>query len=100
MFWREWLRPKPGGHYEAVPDAGGTDVLVMVICGVLALTVEGQSSQLEAGSAGHIPSGASYIVANPAPGGHDLRAGCTSRPPADALGTPVPALGRLAIYEC
>jgi glyoxylate utilization-related uncharacterized protein len=45
---------------------GGTDVLVMVTCGVLALTVEGQSSQLEAGSAGRIPSGASYIVANPA----------------------------------
>jgi glyoxylate utilization-related uncharacterized protein len=44
----------------------GTDVLVLVTGGVLALTVQGRSSQLEAGHAGSIPSGATYIVANPA----------------------------------
>lgn len=59
-----WLL-KPGGRYEAKPDPEGTDVLIMVVRGTLALTVQGEASQLKAGTAGHITSGASYELANP-----------------------------------
>lgn len=59
-----WLL-KPGSRYEAKPDPEGTDVLITVIRGALTLTVQGEASQLEAGTAGHITSGASYDLANP-----------------------------------
>jgi len=59
-----WLL-KPGSRYEAKPDPAGTDVLIMVTRGALALTVEDQASQLKPGTAGHITTGASYTLANP-----------------------------------
>lgn len=58
-----WLL-KPGSRYEAKPDPEGTDVLIMVNRGTLTLTVGGQASQLTAGTAGHITSGAGYLLAN------------------------------------
>jgi transcriptional regulator with XRE-family HTH domain len=59
-----WLL-KPSSRYGAKPDPEGTDVLIMVIRGTLTLTVQGEASQLKAGTAGHITSGASYDLANP-----------------------------------
>jgi len=60
-----WLL-KPGSRYEARPDPDGTDVLIMVTRGALAMTVDGETSQLTAGTAGHIVSGTGYALANPA----------------------------------
>lgn len=60
-----WLL-KPGSHYEAKPDPDGTDVLIMVSRGTLAMTVDGETSELAAGTAGHIISGTGYVLANPA----------------------------------
>jgi hypothetical protein len=40
-------------------------VLIMVTRGALAMTVDGQTSHLAAGTAGHIVSGAGYVLANP-----------------------------------
>jgi transcriptional regulator with XRE-family HTH domain len=57
---------KPGSRYQAEADPEGTDVLVIVTRGTLTMTVDGEGSQLTAGTAGHITSGASYILANPA----------------------------------
>jgi transcriptional regulator with XRE-family HTH domain len=59
-----WLL-KPGGRYQARPDPDGTDVLVMVIRGALAMTVDDETSHLAAGTAGHIVSGTGYVLANP-----------------------------------
>ena len=59
-----WLL-KPGSRYQAKPDPEGTDVLIMVNRGTLTMTVEGQPSQLKPGTAGHITSGAGYLLANP-----------------------------------
>jgi transcriptional regulator with XRE-family HTH domain len=59
----DWLL-KPGGRYQAKPDPEGTDVLIMVNRGTLTMTVEGQPSQLKPGTAGHITSGAGYLLAN------------------------------------
>jgi transcriptional regulator with XRE-family HTH domain len=56
---------KPGSRYQAEADPEGTDVLIMVTHGTLAMTVEGEGSQLTTGTAGHITSGASYALANP-----------------------------------
>jgi transcriptional regulator with XRE-family HTH domain len=56
---------KPGSSYQAKPDPEGTDVLVMVTRGTLALTVDGKVSQLKQGTAGHITSAAGYLLANP-----------------------------------
>jgi transcriptional regulator with XRE-family HTH domain len=61
-----WLL-KPGSRYEAEPDPDGTDVVIMVTRGALTLTVDEQASQLTADTAGHITSGASYVLANPGP---------------------------------
>jgi transcriptional regulator with XRE-family HTH domain len=58
-----WLL-KPGSSYQAKPDPEGTDVLITVTRGTLTMTVEGQSSQLTAGIAGHVTAGASYALAN------------------------------------
>jgi transcriptional regulator with XRE-family HTH domain len=57
---------KPGSHYQAQADPADTDVLIMVTRGTLAMTAQGQSSQLKAGTAGHITAGANYTLANPA----------------------------------
>jgi len=59
-----WLL-KPGSHYQARPDPDGTDVLIMITRGTLAITVDGQTSHLTAGTAGHIVSGTGYLLANP-----------------------------------
>jgi transcriptional regulator with XRE-family HTH domain len=59
-----WLL-KPGGRYQARPDPDGTDVLVLVIRGALAMTVDDETSHLAAGTAGHIVSGTGYVLANP-----------------------------------
>jgi transcriptional regulator with XRE-family HTH domain len=59
-----WLL-KPGSRYEARPDPDGTDVLILVIRGALAMTVDGETSRLAAGTAGHIVSGNGYVLANP-----------------------------------
>ena len=59
-----WLL-KPGSRYEAKPDPDGTDVLIMVTRGALAMTVDGETSHLAAGTAGHIVSGTGYSLANP-----------------------------------
>jgi hypothetical protein len=40
-------------------------VLILVTRGTLALTVDGQASELKAGTAGHIMSGTGYLLANP-----------------------------------
>jgi transcriptional regulator with XRE-family HTH domain len=56
---------KPGGRYQAEPDPDGTDIMLLVTRGTLTLTVEGEASQLSAGSAGHITSAAGYLLANP-----------------------------------
>lgn len=58
-----WLL-KPGSRYQAQPDPEGTDVLIMVTRGTLTMTVDGQPSQLKPGTAGHITSGAGYLLAN------------------------------------
>jgi len=58
-----WLL-KPGGRYQAKPDPEGTDVLIMVNRGTLTMTVDGQPSQLTPGTAGHITSGAGYLLTN------------------------------------
>jgi transcriptional regulator with XRE-family HTH domain len=58
-----WLL-KPGSRYQAQPDPEGTDVLIMVTRGTLTMTVDGQPSQLNPGTAGHITSGAGYLLAN------------------------------------
>jgi len=58
-----WLL-KPGSRYQAKPDPEGTDVLIMVNRGTLTMTVEGQPSQLKPGTAGHVTSGAGYLLAN------------------------------------
>lgn len=55
---------KPGGSYQAQPDPEGTDVLILVTRGTLTMTVEGELSELKAGTAGHITSDAGYILAN------------------------------------
>lgn len=55
---------KPGSRYQAQADPDGTDVLVMVTRGTLTMTVEGRSSQLKAGTAGHVTSGEGYLLAN------------------------------------
>jgi transcriptional regulator with XRE-family HTH domain len=60
-----WLL-KPGSRYEARPDPDGTDVLIMVTRGALAMTVAGETSHLAAGTVGHIVSGTGYVLANPA----------------------------------
>ena len=57
---------KPGSRYQAEADPEGTDVLVIVTRGTLTMTVDGEGSQLTAGTAGHITSGAGYTLANPA----------------------------------
>jgi transcriptional regulator with XRE-family HTH domain len=59
----QWLL-KPGTRYEAKPDPEGTDVLLVVTSGTLALTAEGQDSQMAAGTAGHITTDAGYTLAN------------------------------------
>jgi transcriptional regulator with XRE-family HTH domain len=59
----DWLL-KPGSRYQAQPDPEGTDVLIMVNRGTLTMTVEGKLSQLKPGTAGHITSGAGYLLAN------------------------------------
>ena len=59
-----WLL-KPGSRYGARPDPDGTDVLIMVTRGALAMTVDGQTNRLAAGTAGHIVSGTGYLLANP-----------------------------------
>lgn len=59
-----WLL-EPGSRYEAKPDPDGTDVLIMVTRGGLAMTVDGETSRLAAGTAGHIVSGTGYVLANP-----------------------------------
>ena len=56
---------KPGSSYRAQPDPEGTDVLVLVTRGTLTMTVEGEPSQLKAGTAGHITADAGYVLANP-----------------------------------
>lgn len=61
-----WLL-KPGSRYQAKPDPEGTDVLIMVTRGALTMTVDGETSQLEAGTAGHITSGGGYLLANSGP---------------------------------
>jgi transcriptional regulator with XRE-family HTH domain len=53
-----------GSHYQAQADPEGTDVLLLVTRGTLTLEVEGQASQLTAGTAGRITSGAGYSLAN------------------------------------
>jgi transcriptional regulator with XRE-family HTH domain len=58
-----WLL-KPGSRYQAQPDPEGTDVLIVVNRGTLTMTVEGAPSQLKPGTAGHITSGAGYLLAN------------------------------------
>jgi hypothetical protein len=68
-----WLL-KPGSQHEARPDPGGTPVLIMVTRGALAMTVDGQTSHLAAGTAGHIVSGTGYVLANPALGRGGTRA--------------------------
>lgn len=55
---------KPGSRYQAEADPEGTDVLVMVTHGTLTMTVKDEASQLKAATAGHIASGAGYILAN------------------------------------
>ena len=57
---------KPGSRYQAEPDPDGTDVLVLVTRGALAMTVDDETSSLGAGTAGHIVSGTGYVLANPA----------------------------------
>jgi len=59
-----WLL-KPGSRYQARPDPNGTDVLIMVTHGTLAMTVDGHTSHLAAGTAGLIVSGTGYVLANP-----------------------------------
>ena len=58
-----WLL-KPGSRYQGQPDPEGTDVLIMVTRGTLTMTVEDQPSQLKPGTAGHVTSGAGYLLAN------------------------------------
>lgn len=57
---------KPDSQYQAEPDLDGTDVLVLVTRGALAMTVDGETSHLAAGTAGHIVSRTGYVLANPA----------------------------------
>ena len=60
------LSGNPGlrcGREDRCPE--GTDILIMVNRGTLTMTVEGQPSQLKPGTAGHITSGAGYLLANP-----------------------------------
>ena len=77
----QWLL-KPGACYEAKPDPQGTDVLLMVTRGTLTLTVEGQASQMTAGTAGHITTGTGYTLANP--GRADMAFTLVHIPPAAA----------------
>jgi len=59
------LSGNPGlrcGREDRCPE--GTDILIMVNRGTLTMTVEGQPSQLKPGTAGHITSGAGYLLAN------------------------------------
>jgi transcriptional regulator with XRE-family HTH domain len=56
---------KPSCRYQAEPDPEGTDVLLLVTRGTLTMTVEGETSQLNAGTAGHITAASGYLLANP-----------------------------------
>lgn len=86
-----WLLT-PGSRYEAKPDPEGTDILIMVTRGTLTLTVEGQASQLKAGTAGHITSGAGYLLANPGRAGTAfVPVHIPPPPPAPDTPGPVPA---------
>jgi transcriptional regulator with XRE-family HTH domain len=88
---------KPGASYEAKPDPEGTDILLVVSRGTLTLTAEDQASQLTAGTAGHIVSGAGYALANTGqadtaftlvhvpPAGRARYTRTAAKPPASAL---------------
>ena len=93
-LWHWLLKPA-----EAQPDPDGTDVLIMVTRGALDITVDGQTSQFAAGTAGHITSGTGYTLANPS---RAIRHSCsgTSRAPPPAPGTPRPGLqGRQTVHD-
>jgi hypothetical protein len=70
----------------------------MVTRGALAMTVDGEPSHLAAGTAGHIVSGAGYVLANP--GRAETAFVLVHIPPAPPVpATPGPRQSRLTLHN-
>lgn len=80
-----WLL-KPGSRYQAAPDPEGTDVIVMVTGGSLALTVDGETAGCQRAPPG--TSSPPPATSSPIPGARTRPSpSSTSRPPGRTPGT-------------